>query len=62
MKLKPRTTKRENAIRENAAHSQSEAWVEMWIWALGGLRSKAWLAIFTQTREGGSYEECKILR
>ncbi len=29
MKLKARTINRTNAMRENAAHSQSEPWVEM---------------------------------
>lgn len=49
MKLKATTINRTNAMRENAAHSQSEPWVEMWIAALGGLRSKAWFAMSART-------------
>jgi hypothetical protein len=46
-------TRRIVVIRENAAHSQSEPPTLMWIAALGGLRSRAWLAI------GGEIRLCK---
>ena len=47
----------ERVIRENAAHSQSDPWVLMWSWALGGLRSSAWLAIALGGGGEGRVEE-----
>ena len=52
MKSKPMTTRSVKVMKEKADHSQSEAWVLMWMAALGGLRSKAWLPIAATLRVG----------
>lgn len=41
MNVKPTMTRRQRATRENAAHSQSDAFVEMCTAASGGLESRA---------------------
>ena len=56
VKSKKIVTKRPRVINEKAAQSQSEPWVLMWMSAFGGLRSRAWLAIATESYSGGRGE------